>query len=105
MVGAPCPQYLRRATFVNSAGKAVEVVLKFKSGDEQTQSLDVGASVEVEKEHDHGSWTSVDPIDGISFKADGHQDCGVKVEASGVEVHKYTVSLEGDALQCSKEQC
>mmetsp|Transcript_50261 Transcript_50261/g.101099 ORF Transcript_50261/g.101099 Transcript_50261/m.101099 type:complete len:104 (-) Transcript_50261:100-411(-) len=101
---APCPQYLRRATFVNSAGKAIEVVLKFQSGEEQTQSLDGGASVEVEKEQDHGSWKSVDPITAISLKADGHQESSVAVEVSGVEVHKYTVTLEGDALQCSKEQ-
>uniref|UniRef100_A0A7S2MX12 Uncharacterized protein n=1 Tax=Alexandrium andersonii TaxID=327968 RepID=A0A7S2MX12_9DINO len=104
MVGMLPPQYLRRATFENSAGKPVEVVLKFQSGEEQTKAVEAGASVEVEKEIDHGSWQAVDAIESICLKAEGHADCAVSVEVSGVEVHKYTVSLAGADLQCSKEK-
>mmetsp|Transcript_18447 Transcript_18447/g.52258 ORF Transcript_18447/g.52258 Transcript_18447/m.52258 type:complete len:103 (+) Transcript_18447:116-424(+) len=101
MVGPP--SYLRSATFENQSGRPVKVSVTFDSGSGGEYAVEAGASAAVEKSIDHGSWQAVDAIKAVEVAGEGGAPVAVEVSTSGVEIHEYVISAEGEGLAVRKK--
>lgn len=97
--GTTTPNYVRSATFKNTAEGEVTLKVSFQSGHSEDYTIAAGASRTVERDVENGSHTEVDPITGFTATEGGKTANGDWAAANGVENRSYNIAAGGIATQ------
>jgi hypothetical protein len=99
--GASCrpPSYIRAINLNNTTGNTVKVLVHFQSGTSETYEIAANGSVKVEKEINHGSYSSVDPVLRAHIE---EANALLAFDPVGVQILTYNITDENGAVSFSQ---
>jgi len=96
------PSYVRAANFTNQSSKEVTIIAHFQSGETQNFQIPLLSNMNVEREINHGSYTTVDPISKIEANHVSTLFQTLEFQPEGIEIHEYVIKDEGESLRIEK---
>lgn len=93
--GLPCPNLIRNVTIENKSGEEVQVTSVHGSGETVKTTIAAGENKLIEREINHGTWTSFDNITDFVVRRTSHPDDAILTlkgtEASGIDCRIYEI--------------
>jgi len=102
--GIKAPNYVRAVKISNQTNSKVTVTSFFQSGEKINYEIPEQTTIDIEKGIDHGTYTTVDPIESIVAKNPSGMLQSIEFHPHGVEIHEYTLINKDNQLLFEKTQ-
>lgn len=98
MCGMRAPKYIRAVKITNDTDSEVSIKAYFNSGETITFQLSASQVINVEREVNHGSYSTCDPVTKIEANGNSGLLKTLDFEPMGVEIHEYVFSTSNDGF-------